>query len=418
MSKGNAKARSGLIAALDIGTTKCCCFVARPQADRSPRVVGIGHQESRGLRNGVIVDMEAAEATIINTIHAAEQMAGETVRQVVVNISGGKPASHSIASEVALSSHEVEDVDVRRALAQGRAQFAPNGREMVHFIPLGYTIDGNRGIRDPRGMFGEKLGVDMHVITAEAGPIRNIATCVGRAHLDVEAFVVSPYAAGLAALVEDEMDLGVTLIDMGGGTTGVSVFYDGSVVYTDTIPVGGAHVTNDIARGLSTPVNHAERLKTLYGSCMASATDEREIIDVPPIGEDPLTNPHHVPKSLLIGIIQPRIEEIFELVRSRLDASGFDRVAGRRVVLTGGASQLQGAREMAALALDKQVRIGRPTGVMGLAEATSGPAFATCAGLLIYAGREQGGHAYQSLETFDQSAGFLSRVGTWLREHM
>ena len=407
----------GLVAALDVGTTKCCCFIARPQGERKFRIVGIGHQESRGLRNGAIVDMDAAETSILKTIHAAEQMAGDTIRSILVNVSGGHPMSHRVGVEVSVAGHEVGDPDVRRALNQGRGQHGPNGREMLHFIPLGFTIDGNRGIRDPRGMYGERLGVDMHVVTAETGSVRNLVTCIARAHLDVAAMVVSPYAAGLAALVEDEIDLGVTLIDMGGGTTSVAVFFDGSVIHTDCIPAGGVHVTSDIARGLSTPVNHAERIKTLYGSCMASAADEREVIDVPPIGENGHAHTNHVPKSFLVGIIQPRVEEIFEMVRSRLEASGFDRVAGRRVVLTGGASQLQGVRELAALVLGKQVRMGRPVGMLGLAEATSGPAFATCAGLLAFAAQET---SRTRVVPHDQnaSAGMLGRVGNWLRAHI
>ena len=412
------KIRGNLLAALDVGTTKCVCFIARVQNGRNLRVIGIGHQESRGLRNGAIVDMEAAEAAILNTVHTAEQMAGETIRQLVVNVSAGHPLSHRVSSDVAISGSEVGDLDVRRALAHGRSHFAPNGRQMLHFIPLGYRVDGNRGVRDPRGMFGHRLGVDMHVITAEAGPLRNLVTCIGRAHLDVDSLVVSPYAAGLACLVEDETDLGVTLIDLGGGTTSIAVFYDGSVVHTDCIPVGGSHVTSDIARGLSTPVNHAERLKTLHGSCMASAADQREILTVPPIGDDNPNHAQHVPKAYLVGIIQPRLEETFEMIRARLEASGFDKTAGRRVVLTGGASQLQGVRELASLILDKQVRLARPLGVVGLTDATSGPAFATCAGLLQYALLEQSERIQRPIRVTDQPHGMLGRVGLWLRERL
>ena len=412
------KIRGNLVAALDVGTTKCVCFIARVQNGRSLRVIGIGHQESRGLRNGAIVDMEAAETAILNAVHTAEQMAGETIRQLVVNVSGGHPLSHRVTTDVAISGAEVADTDVRRALSQGRSQFAPNGRQMLHFIPLGYRVDGNRGVRDPRGMFGHRLGVDMHVVTAEAGPLRNLITCIGRAHLDVDSLVVSPYASGLACLVEDEIDLGVTLVDMGGGTTSIAVFYDGSVVHTDCLPVGGSHVTSDIARGLSTPINHAERLKTLHGSCMPSAADQREILTVPPIGDDNPNHAQHVPKAYLVGIIQPRLEETFEMIRARLEASGFDRTAGRRVVLTGGASQLQGTRELAAVILDKQVRMARPTGVVGLSDSTSGPAFATCAGLLHHAFLEQTERVHRRFPSTDQPHGMLGRVGLWLRERL
>jgi cell division protein FtsA len=267
-------------------------------------------------------------------------------------------------------------------------------------------------------MFGDKLGVDMHLVTAAAGPLRNLQTCVQRCHLDIQALVVSPYAAGLATLVEDEMELGVTVIDMGGGATTIAVFFDGNAVFTDAIPIGGGHVTNDIARGLSTPLVHAERMKTLYGNCIPSPADERDMITVPQVGEEDPAQSTTIPKSILVGIVQPRMEETFELVRSHLEAGGFNKIAGRRVVLTGGASQLSGVRELAALVLDKQVRAGRPIRVGGLAEATGGPAFATAAGLLAYA-------LAADVETLrpgrlistGESNGVFGRLGHWFREN-
>ena len=416
MSKSLTKPRTGLVAALDIGTTKIACFIAR--IDHGvPRVVGIGHQVSRGLRSGAIVDMEAAEEAILNAVHAAEKMANETVRQVVVNVSGGHPASHTIGVEVALGGQEIGDRDVRRVLSQGRTQQEPEDRQLIHSIPIGFSIDGSRGIKDPRGMFGQRLGADIHVVSAQAGVLRNLTTVVQRCHLDIEALVVSPYASGLAALVEDEMELGVTVIDMGGGTTTVAVFFEGQVVFTDMVPIGGGHVTSDIARGLTTPLAEAERMKTLYGSAISSPLDDREVIDVPLVGEDRHTSPNHVPKSFLVSIIQPRLEETFEHVRSRLEISGFDKLAGRRVVLTGGASQLPGVRDMAQLVLDKQVRMGRPIRVHGLADSTGGPAFATCAGLLPYAVNEQIDAALMKRGDTEAPAGLMGRIGSWLREN-
>ncbi|MCW5732454.1 MAG: cell division protein FtsA [Alphaproteobacteria bacterium] len=404
----------GLIAGLDVGSTKVCCFIAR--ADQNGiRLVGIGHQVSRGLRSGSVIDMDAAEESIRAAVDAAERMAGETIREVHVNLSGGNPTSHTVGVEVSIAGHEVGDSDIRKVLEHGRARNEPGERYVVHALPVGYTIDGSRGIRDPRGMFGERLGVNMHIIAAATGPVRNLATCVERCHLRIAGLVVSPYASGLASLVEDEMDLGVTLIDCGGGATTIAVFYDGSLVFTDCIPVGGAHVTNDVARGLSTPMAHAERMKTLYGSAIPSASDENEIIDVPQVGETERHSANHVPRSVLVGIIKPRVEETLELVRERLANSGFEKVAGRRVVLTGGASQLQGMRELAARVLDKQVRLGRPIRVAGLAEATGGPAFATCAGLLSYAQRMQAEQVEHAPEPAQQAGGRLARIGQWLR---
>ena len=360
MRKPRLTTRKGLIAALDIGSSKICCLIAKVEESGRAAVVGIGHQLSRGVKSGAIIDMDEAEMAVLTAVHAAEKMSAETIDEVVVNLSGGYPASQTVGVEVAIAGHEVGDSDLRRVLEHGRGIDVGPDRQVIHSIPVGYTIDGNRGIRDPRGMYGDRLGVSMHIVTAAAGAARNIATCVNRCHLEVSALVVSPYASGLATLVEDEKDLGVTVIDMGGGTTSIAVFFDGQVVFTDSVAIGGNHVTSDIARGLSTPLAHAERMKTLYGSALTSPSDERELINVPQIGEDGSGTSNQVAKSILVGIIQPRLEETFELVRARLEASGFDKLAGRRVVLTGGAAQLTGARELAQLVLDKQVRMGRP----------------------------------------------------------
>lgn len=417
MKKPRIAPRNGLLAAIDIGTSKICCFIARIGDDGRPSVIGIGHHISRGLRGGAVIDMEQAEMAILTTVHAAEQMAGETIQEVVLNLSGGYPASQTIGVEVPISGREVGDHDLQRVLMQGSQINGSHERRLIHSIPVGYSIDGSKGIRDPRGMYGDRLGVDMHVVTAAAGAVKNLTTCVGRCHLNIRALVVSPYASGLASLVDDEMDLGVTVIDMGAGTTTLAVFFDGHAVYTDSVPIGGGHVTNDIARGLSTPLVQAERMKTLYGNCIGSPSDEREIIHVPQVGEEDSGLTNQVPKSILVGVIQPRLEETFELVRSRLEASGFDRVAGRRVVLTGGASQLSGVRELAALVLDKQIRMGRPIRIHGLADATGGPAFATAAGLLSYALQSEAEQPKPGRSSNMPPAGMLGRIGLWLRDN-
>jgi cell division protein FtsA len=410
-------ARGGVIAALDVGTTKVCCFIARVEDPGKVHIAGVGHQVSRGLKAGTIVDMDAAERAIGTAVHTAEQLAGETIRELLVNISGGQPASNTVKVEVPIGGHEVGDADLRRALNQARQIQDVPEQDLIHSIPVAYSIDGSRGIRDPRGMYGDRLAVELHTVRAASSAVRNLATCVARCHLDVESFVVSPYASGLACLVEDEMELGCTLIDMGGGTTTIAVFADGNCVFTDCVPVGGAHVTNDIARGLTTPVVHAERMKTLYGSAMANVADEREIIDVPQVGEDEPEQANHVPKSLLVGIIQPRLEEIFELVRGRLEVSGYGKVAGRRVVLTGGASQLPNTRDLAQLILDKQVRLGRPTRFGGMAESAGGPAFSTAAGLLTYALNNKA-EAPAFSAAAEQGNDIWGRFGTWLKENL
>jgi cell division protein FtsA len=409
--------RGGLIAALDVGSTKVCCFLARVQEDGAPRIVGIGHQLARGMRLGAVVDMEELEHSIRASVDAAEDMAGERARAVVVNISGGAPASTNVKVEVAMNGHAVNEADIRRMLDHGRAHHHSADRDLIHAIPVDYTIDGTEGIKDPRGMYGDRLGVAIHVVSAAVGPVRNLTTVVHRCHLDIEARVISPYAAGLACLVDDERELGVTCIDMGGGTTSIAVFVGGQLVHTDVIAVGGHHVTNDIARGLSTPVSYAERMKTLFGSCMPSAADDREMLKVPLVGEDEDGASNQVPRSMLIQIIQPRIEETFELVRSHLEHSGFDKMAGRRVVLTGGSSQMQGARDLAAMVLDKQVRLGRPVGIHGLPEATGGPAFSCCAGLIRYALAHQPVAKAGRKGAGDEEESGWGRFGQWLKRN-
>jgi cell division protein FtsA len=407
--------RNALIAGLDVGSTKVCCFIARAD-EQHARVIGIGHQIARGMRNGTVIDMDAAEASIRAAVDAAERMASERINDVFVTLNAGSPESHQVNVEVAIGGHEVAESDIRRVLAQGRdaRDVADGDRQVIHSIPVGFTIDGSPRLREPRGLYADHLGVTMHLVTAQVGPVRNIATCVARGHLGIAGMAVGPFASGLACLVEDEMDLGVTLVDCGGGTTSIAIFFEGALVYTDSIPMGGAHVTSDIARGLTTTIADAERLKTLYGTCLRGHNDD-DTIAVPQVGETEEHSHKDVPRSLLTGIITPRVEEILELVRERIGRSGFDRIAGRRVVLTGGASQLQGIRELAARILDKQVRLGRPIRVAGLAEATGGPAFSACAGLLAYALKDRAEAPASTHEPDLAAIGRFSRIGKWLR---
>ena len=256
-----------MIAALDIGTSKVVCFVARVDG-QGLRVVGIGHQPAQGMRSGNIVDMEAATRAISSAVSAAEEMCGEHVREVIVGVSGGSAASHNQSLDVAIGHHEIGERDVRRVQHHIHLPAETADRDIIHSEAIGFSVDGTP-VRDARGMFGERLGVEVHLVTAASGSMRNLQVCVRRAHLEIADRVVAAHAAGLSSLVSDERDLGVTLIDMGGGTTSIAVFYEGHLVHVDSIPVGGEHVTRDIARGLSTPLAHAERMKTQIGRAVA-----------------------------------------------------------------------------------------------------------------------------------------------------
>jgi cell division protein FtsA len=426
--------KSATLSVLDVGTSKIVCIVAKlnPAVEGEAmrgrthiaRVLGIGHQRSLGLKGGVIVDLEMAERSIRQAVDAAERMAKVEVQSVIVNLTGGRVASEKYTANVAVRGGAVTNGDIERVLAAATEHSLTPGRAVLHALPTGYSLDGQAGVLDPNGLIGEKLGVDLHVVTTEVAAARNLMLAVERCHLSVEAIVATPYASGLSALVDDEADMGVVLIDMGGSTTSFGVFSRGHIVHADAIAVGGHHITMDVARGLSTRVAAAERLKTLYGSTIATASDEREIISVPLVDEEERDIPNHAPKAHLTRIIKPRVEEILELVRDRLTHAGFIADARRRIVLTGGGSQLTGLVEVARrlLAAPKggaQVRIGRPLGIKGLPEAAQGPAFAASVGLLVYPQvahieHFEPGSAGQFLGT--GTNGYFARMGRWIRE--
>jgi cell division protein FtsA len=419
--------RSAMVAALDVGTSKIACLIGRlkprqsqdvlPQRSHSIDVLGFGHTLARGIKAGAVIDLAEAEAAVRQAVDAAERSAKMQLHSVVVSVSAGRPASELFSASIDVAS-SISERDIARVLAAGRRHSARPGRAVLHSLPIGYVLDNANGIRDPRGMLGRRFGIDMHVATTDVSVARNLMLAIERCHLDVEAMVASSYVAGLSTLADDEADLGAALIDMGAGTTTIAVFSGGRFTHADGFALGGRHVTLDLARGLNARVSDAERIKTLYGSVLTGAADERDMIAVPPVDNDEREAPQFVSRANLVRIIKPRIEEILEMVRDRLASSPFASEPRGRVVLTGGASQLTGLAGLATQILGRPVRIGRPLGVSGLPEQAKGPAFAAATGLLIY---PQTAH----LEHFEpratrQSAtgksGYIARVGRWLRE--
>jgi len=380
--------KPGIVAVLDIGDTKVVCFIAVIDHTGALRITGIGHQVARGMRGGLITDIGEVESSIVAAVHAAEQMAGETIENVMVSLSGSGVTSRNISVELEVAGSSVTERDMVDLIQEGSASVTTDKLVMVHGIPVSYFLDDSRGIKDPRGLFGKRLGAELHLVLAPSALLKNLSHCIARCHLNVTKYIVSSYASGLACLEPDEMELGVTVIDLGGGVTSISVFVGGKLLYVDSVPMGGIHVTSDIAKGLSTTLQHAERIKTLQGSAIAANGDGQIMIEVPQLGEDETHESHLVPRAMLGNIIRPRMEEILEAVRSRLDAGVMEKIAGRRVVLTGGAAQLLGVRELAGQVLGKQVRIGRPREVAGLAEAVAGPAFSTAIGMLQFVDRK------------------------------
>ncbi len=415
--------RNEVFAALDIGSSKVCCAIAKVQTEivegEAPthklRVLGVGYQVSRGLKGGNIVDMEALEDSILNAVHSAEQAAGKNINSVYVSVPAGATQSRILRSEVYLSGAPVDENHLKRLLNITRDDSIGANRYIMHILPISYDLDSISGIRDPRGMIGEKLSVNLHIISAPSNLIRNLSTCIGRCHLDVEGFVVSSYASGLATLVEDELELGVTVVDLGGGNTTLASFQEGNLVRVQGIPVGGAHITNDIARGLATPLAQAERLKTLYGTLIPSSSDDRESILVPQMGELDTAHGNQISKSMLTHIIRSRMEEIFELVAKSIKTSKLDPLVYQRIVITGGSSHLQGVREMANQILGRQVRMGYPTGLYGSSDMATNPIFSTCAGLLQYALQD-----YTSKQVAKLNKGksnFFQKINYWIKEN-
>jgi cell division protein FtsA len=384
MRKGFVRNGAHLITALDIGSSKVCCAIARLQSDGSAHLLGLGQHVSRGLKAGAIIDMQSLEYAIRSAVHGAEEMARETVSHVYVSIAPSLIQAVTVRMQASVAGHVIDDTDVRKIIAQAKESAKRPGVEVIHALSTGFHVDVIRGIRDPRGMYGDTMSGHVLLVTAPQGPIRNLYACIERCHLYLQGIVVAPYASGLAALVQDEMDLGVTLIDLGAGMTSLAYFFDSELMHLDTIMVGGSHVTHDIARGLSTPLIQAERLKTLYGSAMLSPSDHRDMITVPLIGDES-SRGSSITKAELVKIIRPRIEETFELIRDRLKNLNLEGMASSRIVLTGGASQLPGVREISSLILGKQTRIGRPVHLQGPSDILRSPSFSTVAGLIEYA---------------------------------
>lgn len=422
-----SRSRPSIVSVLDIGTSKVCCLVARctpreqgnllPGRTHLVEVVGYGHQRSQGVKGGAVVDVEAAERSIRQAVAAAERQAGVTVDSLIVNVSCGRVGSHAFRAEIDVLGREIGGSDVREVLSSGAQAAVRGGRVVLHSLPVGFDVDGESGIRDPRGMVGERLGVDMHVVDAEVGPPRNLEIAVNRAHLAVDAMVATPFASGLAALVEDEARIGCAAIDMGGGTTTISVFRDDRFVFADAVAVGGSHVTMDLARGLSTRLEDAERLKVLHAYAQSGAGSQmgdNDTVAVPPMSDDDREMSQAVPRGLLAQIVTPRVEEIFELIRDRLARSGLSGAIDDRVVLTGGASGLAGVTQVAERVLGARVRLGRPLGIAGMPRQAKGAAFTTATGLLIYP-QVAGFEEFAGVSAVAASRGPLTRAASWLR---
>ena len=394
--RNGGRSKFPIVAALDIGSTKICCMIAevalRPGKERGdPRsglkVIGFGQTLSRGVRAGSIIDVREAECAIRLAVDAAERMAGVSISDVYVAISGGRPQSRSVNGRVRTQNGVVSRRDVDSSITTALSQMSVGKRKLLHVTPINHSLDGVSNIATPIGMHGDVLSTDLSVTSVEPAYLNNLSMAIERAHLRVAGFVIAPYAAAKAALTADELALGTFVVDLGGSLTSVGFFNNGQLACADSLPLGGMHVTHDIAQGLSTTVAHAERMKTLWGSVLPDGHGDREMLAVPALGERGVDTVHKVPKSHLTNILRPRLEEIFELVGARISEMAFAAPGAGRVVLTGGGSQLTGIRELASTVLQRQVRLGGATGFAQVLDLAKQAQFAVTAGTLCFAAR-------------------------------
>lgn len=402
---------------LDIGSSKIAAAVAVFERSPgtgalAPRIVGVGAQRSRGVKAGVLTDLDDAENAVRAAIAQAERAAGQTIDGVILSAACGRLGSKCFTANAEIGSGVVADADVDRVLAAGRAYAERDGRVLVHLNRLGFRLDGAPGARDPRGLVARHLSVQLHAATMDEAPLRNMLLVVDRCHLSCDGVVAAPYASGLAATTAEERDLGVISIDLGAGATSIAMFADGRFVGAEVIPVGSQHITFDIAKALHTPLSEAERIKTLYGALISAQSDDYEAIPYPLAGDDGSVDAATT-RGKLTEIVRRRMAQIVSLIRERLAASEAAPSAGAKFVITGGASQLIGAAEFFANELGKPARLGRPAAIAGLSESASTPQLATLIGLAMASCRRDVDFA--AAQPAHAAHGYLGSVGSWLR---
>ncbi len=399
------------VVGLDIGTTKICCIVVELDDNGSVRIVGLGESASRGLRKGVVVNLDATVGSIKTAVEGAELMAGVNIESATVGIAGGHIRSFNSRGVVTVSGRDrtVSRDDIRRVLDAAKAVSIPQDREILHVLPQEFVLDDQGGIASPEGLIGSRLEANVHIVTAATTSLQNLVTCTNRAGIEVRDTVLEQLAVSESVLSEDERELGIALIDIGGGTTDLAIFEKGSIWHTAVLAVGGDHFTNDLAIGLRAPIPDANRLKKKYGCALSSMVHENDAIEVPTVGG---RKPRLLSLQVMAEILQPRAEEIFRLIRDEIVRANFEKSLNAGVVLTGGGSLLPGMNEMAEQVFDMPVRLGHPSGAEALMEPTSGPQHATAIGLARYSGRNR---RPQRRFPLVGRAGSMTRVGGRVR---
>ena len=428
-----AAMQRGVVAVLDVGTSKIACLVLKFDGDVRQdaegdgvgslagqagfRVIGAATTRSRGVRFGEITSMSETERAIRTAVQAAQKMAQVRVDHVIACFSGAEPRSYGLTGRVELAGQQVSEQDVSRVLAACDMPDYGEGREVLHAQPVNFALDHRSGLSDPRGQIGYSLATDLHMLTVEATAVQNLLHCVKRCDLELAGVASSAYMSGISTLVEDEQELGAACIDMGGGTTTISIFLKKHMIYADAVRMGGDHVTSDISMALQIPTANAERLKTFYGGVVATGMDDRERIEIGGETGDYEFDRRTVTRAELIGIMRPRVEEILEEVRHCLDAAGFDHLPNQQIVLTGGASQIPGLDGLASKILGSQLRLGRPLRVHGLPQAATGPGFASAVGMCLFAAHPQDEWWDFDLPLDRYPARSLKRAVRWFRDN-
>lgn len=412
---------SSMVVALDIGTSKVVCLVGEVSGDGVLEIVGVGSQPSNGMKRGVVVNIESTVNSIQRAVEEAELMAGCKISSVTVGIAGSHISSFNSHGIVAVREREVSSYDLERVIDAARAVAIPADQRILHVLPQEFLIDNQEGIREPLGMSGVRLEAKVHLVTGANNAVQNIEKCIRRCNLDVDAVVLEQLASSYSVLTEDEKDLGVCIVDIGGGTTDIAVFTAGSIRHTAVIPIAGDQVTNDIAMALRTPAVHAEKIKVKYACALAQLARPEEMIKVPSVGDRP---PRDLSRQSLAEVVEPRYEELFTLVQAELRRSGFEDLVAAGIVLTGGTSKMEGAVELAEEIFHMPVRLAVPQGVRGMESMLQNPIYATSIGLLQYAKEEQKPTARGSVPEAREkelqkkdTTSLLQRIQAWFRNH-
>ena len=427
-----AAMQRGVVAVLDVGTSKIACLILRfdgperlreadgvgPMAGQSSfRVIGAATTRSRGVKFGEIAVMNETERAIRTAVQAAQKMANVRVDHVIACFSGAEPRSYGLAGEWDLQDSVVTEQDVANVLAACDVPDLGPGREVLHAQPVNFALDHRTGLGDPRGQIGNRIACDMHLLSVDGAVVQNLLYCIKRCDLELAGIASSAYVSGISSLVEDEQELGAACIDMGGGSTGISIFMKKHMIFADSVRLGGDHVTSDISKGLQIPMSMAEKIKTKHGGVYATSMDDREMIETGGESGDWEKDRRQISRTELIGIMRPRVEEILEEARSRLDAAGFEYLPSQQIVLTGGASQIPGLDGLAARILGQQVRLGRPLRVQGLPQAATGAALASAVGLCLFAAHPQDEWWDFEIPSERYPARSLKRAFKWFKDN-